>query len=57
MEMQANVRADLSIDKIPSPTNRPNKSLMDQAIGFFYSAKERLRPEEERDPDEDDVLD
>lgn len=57
VEMQNTVRAALGIDRIPSPTVRPTKSLFDLAVGYLYSTKRRLRPEEEREEDEDDVLD
>lgn len=48
---QKNVKDLLGIDKIPSSTNRPTKSLTDQAIGFLFSDKKKLRPSQERDPE------
>ena len=56
-DMQKIAKLQLGIDRIPSPTQRPTKSLMDQAIGFLFSDKKKLRPNKERDPDEDTILD
>jgi hypothetical protein len=53
ISMQKNVKDLLGIDKIPSPTNRPTKSLTDQATGFLFSDKKKLRPNQERDPEEE----
>ena len=49
---QRDAKQSLGIQKIPSPTYRPTKTLTDQAIGFMFSDKKKLRPTEQRDPEE-----
>ncbi|XPS73178.1 hypothetical protein M3J09_005329 [Ascochyta lentis] len=44
--VQESVKSQLGIKKIPSPTIRPTKSMMDTAIGFLYSDKDRRNPRE-----------
>lgn len=55
--VQRNVKDQLGIDKIPSPTPRPTKTLTDQAVGFLYGDERMLGSTEERDPSEDGDLD
>ncbi|UPX20407.1 uncharacterized protein EKO05_0010639 [Ascochyta rabiei] len=52
--VQKSVKSQLGIKEIPSPAIRPTKSLIDTAIGFLYSDKDRRNPSEEH---EDSSLD